>query len=112
MAAMPQSGSVHHGFSRKPRCARSKIQLSPPAVSWVPEFISQRQTTPEATNDTAIGNRYTVRKKPSPRTPRSSRNAQSRPSTIVPTMNTTVKMSRFFRECRNLSLMSLVNRLR
>ena len=30
---------------------------------------------------------------------------------MVPTMNTTVKISRFFSECMNRSLMSLVNRL-
>ena len=57
MAAMPQWGLVHHEFSSKPRCRSAKILLMPPAWSPVPEFISHRQTTPEATNDTAIGKR-------------------------------------------------------
>ena len=57
MAAMPQLGSVHHRFSRKCSPSPEKMALMPPAFSPVPEFMSQRHTTPEATNETAIGNR-------------------------------------------------------
>ena len=57
IAMMPQRGWVHHSFCKNPSPTWSKKRFSPPARSPSALLSSQRHTTPEAMNETAIGNR-------------------------------------------------------
>lgn len=50
-------------------------------------------------NDTAMGNKYTERKNPSPLIPFSSSTAHSNPKNMVPATKATVRTSRFHRAC-------------
>ena len=57
IAAMPHVTSFHHGFCRKSSPIIWKRRFNPLAFSPSLELSSQRHTTPEATNETAIGKR-------------------------------------------------------
>ena len=57
MAAMPTSTLFHQLFCRNGRPIIWNSRFRPDAFSPWLEFSSQRHTTPDATNDTAIGNR-------------------------------------------------------
>ena len=101
---MPQVGLDHQSFCRKPRPTESSrrfspVVRSPPGWSVCRLESSQRQTTPEAMKETAIGKRYTARKKPSPLAGLSRSQAQRKPKIRVPARNTTVRISRFHSEC-------------
>ena len=56
-AGAPHSGCCHHWFERNPTPSLSKTTFSPDARSPGAGFISQRQTIPDAMNETAIGKR-------------------------------------------------------
>jgi hypothetical protein len=57
IADMPQFWPRYHSLPRNPTWSFSKTTLSPVERSPGAGFISQRQTTPAAMNDTAMGKR-------------------------------------------------------
>src|SRR5690606_41034860 len=82
------SRSRHTRFSRDWSSDVCSSDLVASGVVWPEacspwlELSSQRHTTPEATNETAIGNRYTERNRPSPLTGFSSIHAHRKPMTM------------------------------
>ena len=104
MARIPQVVFWVHEFSRNRRPVISNRRLSPEALSPCAEFSSHRHTTPEATKDTAMGNRKMERKIPSPLMGRSRSQAHRKPTTRVPARKVTVNRMRLMKEWRKSGL--------